>query len=56
MKKKIAIIVLAVFGALAIAFGVFLIISAIQGEDPYRKMAEEEVLIDVKKSYLPTRK
>ena len=49
MKKKIAIIILAIFGALAIAFGVFLIINAVQGEDPYRKMAEEEVLIDVKK-------
>ncbi len=49
MKKKIAIIIFAIFGTLAIAFGVFLIISAIQGEDPYSKMAEAEVLIDVKK-------
>ncbi len=49
MKKKIAIIVLAIFGALTIAFGVFLIISLLQGENPYSKMAEAEVLIDVKK-------
>lgn len=49
MKKKLAIIILAIFGALAIGFGVFLIISAIQGENPYSKMAEAEVLIDVKK-------
>ena len=49
MKKKLAIIILAIFGALAIAFGVFLIISAAQGENPYSKMAEAEILVDIKK-------
>lgn len=49
MKKKLAIIILAIFGVLAIAFGVFLIINAVQGENPYGKMAEAEVLISIKK-------
>ncbi len=49
MKKKLAIIILAIFGALAVAFGVFLIISAAQGENPYSKMAEAEILVDIKK-------
>lgn len=49
MKKKIAIIALSVVGVIAIAFGTFLIINALSGENLYQKMAEAEVLIDIKK-------